>query len=49
MRGWTGSVHLMGNGELISLNPSEPPLPIDGEVRPCGTIVGVLSKEDLLS
>ena len=49
LHGWTGSVHLMGNGELISLNPSEPPLPIDGEVRPCGTIVGVLSKEDLLS
>lgn len=49
LRGCLGSVRLVGYGELLSLDPAEPPIPLDGAVRPCGTIVGVLSQEDILS
>lgn len=49
LRGCMGCVRLMGYGELLSLSPAEPPLPLDEAIRPCGTVVGVLSQEDILS
>ena len=41
-------VRLMGNDELLSLNPVEPPLPLDQSIRPCGIVTGVLRPEDIL-
>ena len=49
LRGCLGCVRLMGYGELLGLSPVEPPVPLDETIRPCGTIVGVLSQEDILS
>lgn len=49
LRGCLGCVRLMGYGELLGLNPAEPPLPLDGSIRPCGTVVAVLSQEDILT
>lgn len=49
LRGCLGCVRLMGYGELLSLSPAEPPIPFDEAIRPCGTVVGVLSQEDILA
>lgn len=49
LRGCLGCVRLMGYGELLSLSPVEPPVPLDETIRPCGTVVGVLSQDDLMS
>lgn len=48
LRGCMGIVRLMGNDELLSLNPVEPPLPLDQSIRPCGIVNGVLRPEDIL-
>ena len=48
LRGWSGYVRLMGYGELLSLNPAQPPLPLDAGVRPCGTVIGVLAQADIM-
>ena len=41
-------VRLLGYSELLSINPAYLPIPLDETIRPCGTIVGVLSPADLL-
>lgn len=41
-------VRLTGYSELLSINPSYAPMLPDESVRPCGTVIGVLSKNDLL-
>lgn len=48
LRGCMGVVRLMGHDELFSLNPVEPPLPLDQSLRPCGVVTGVLRPEDVL-
>lgn len=41
-------VRLVGYSELLSVNPSYPPITMNESIRPCGTVIGVLSKGDLL-
>ena len=41
-------IRLMGYSELLSINPAYLPIPLDDSIHPCGTIVGVLSPNDLL-
>lgn len=48
LRGWQGAVRLMGYGELLSILPAEPPIPLDDGIRPCGTVIGTMSQADLL-
>ncbi len=42
-----GYVKVMGNGELLSLNPAYAPIPMSEGIRSCGKVVGVLSASDL--
>lgn len=48
LRDGLGFIRLMGYSELLSINPAYPPLPMDDSIRPCGTVIGVLSPEDLI-
>lgn len=41
-------VRLMGYSELLSLNPAYPPIALDESVRPCGTVIGTISTDDIL-
>lgn len=48
LRGWQGAIHLMGYGELLSIDPARPSIPLYDGIRPCGTVIGTLSQADLL-
>ena len=41
-------VRLLGYSELLSINPAYLPIPLDDSIHACGTVVGVLSHDDLL-
>ena len=48
LRDGLGFIRLMGYSELLSINPAYPPIPLDDSIRPCGTVLGVLSAENIL-
>jgi repressor LexA len=48
LRDGLGFIRLMGYSELLSINPAYPPIPLDESIRPCGTIIGTLSADDIL-
>lgn len=37
-----GYVKVCGRGELLSLNPAYPPIPMTESIRPCGKVIGTL-------
>lgn len=48
LRDGLGFIRLMGYSELLSINPAYPPIPLDESIRPCGTVVGTMSADDIL-
>ena len=48
LRDGLGFIRLMGYSELLSINPAYPPIPLDDSIHPCGTVIGVLSPEDVV-
>ena len=48
LRDGLGFIRLMGYSELLSVNPAYPPIPLDESIRPCGTVIGTLSADDIL-
>lgn len=43
-----GYVKVLGENELLSLNPAYAPIPMREDVRACGKVVGVLKRADFL-
>lgn len=48
LRDGLGFIRLTGYSELLSVNPAYPPIPLDDSIRPCGTVIGTLSPDDIL-
>ena len=42
-----GYVKVLGDGELISLNPAYAPIPMREDIRACGKVIGTLHESDL--
>ena len=47
VQGGMGFIRILGYRELLSINPAYLPIPLDESIRACGTVIGVLSREDI--